>query len=49
MILMKDYIANFKIPQYYDLHENKLPRTASGKIYKLRLRDETKAKLNITD
>lgn len=48
-IYLKDYIANFKIPEYYDLHENKLPRTASGKIYKLRLRDETKAKLNITD
>ena len=46
---LKDYIANFKIPEYYDLHEDKLPRTASGKIYKLRLRDETKAKLNITD
>ena len=48
-IYLKDYIANFKIPEYYDLHENKLPRTASGKIYKLRLRDKTKAKLNITD
>ena len=48
-IYLKDYIANFKIPEYYDLHKNKLPRTASGKIYKLRLRDETKAKLNITD
>ena len=46
---LKDYIANFKIPEYYDLHQDKLPRTASGKIYKLRLRDETKAKLNITD
>ena len=27
-----EYIANFKIPEYYDLHEKKLPRTASGKI-----------------
>ena len=44
-----EYIANFKIPEYYDLHEKKLPRTASGKIYKLKLRDNVKKKLVITD
>ena len=44
-----EYIANFKIPEYYDLHEKKLPRTASGKIYKLKLRDKVKEKLAISD
>ena len=44
---LKKYLASFKIPEYFDIHSDKLPRTASGKIYKLELRDELKKKLKI--
>jgi len=44
---LKKYLASFKIPEYFDIHNDKLPRTASGKIYKLKLRDKLKKKLKI--
>ena len=46
---LKKYLASFKIPEYFDLHFEKLPRTASGKIYKLILRDRLKKKMGIID
>ena len=46
---LKKYLASFKIPEYFDLHFEKLPRTASGKIYKLTLRNELKRKMGIID
>ena len=46
---LKKYLASFKIPEHFDLHPDKLPRTASGKIYKLTLRNELKRKMGIID
>ena len=46
---LKKYLASFKIPEHFDLHSDKLPRTASGKIYKLTLRNELKRKMGIID
>ena len=37
---LKNHLAGFKIPTYFDFHKKQLPRTASGKIYKLQLRKE---------
>ena len=35
----------FKIPAFFDFHKNQLPRTASGKIYKLELRKKMEKKI----
>ena len=37
---LKQYLASFKIPERVDIHYDQLPRTASGKIYKLKLREK---------
>ena len=37
---LKNHLAGFKIPTFFDFHKKQLPRTASGKIYKLQLRKE---------
>ena len=39
---LKKYLAAFKIPEHIDEHYEMLPRTASGKIYKLKLRETMK-------
>jgi long-chain acyl-CoA synthetase len=35
------HMADFKVPQYVAVRENSLPRNPSGKVLKVRLRDET--------
>ena len=37
---LKQYLASFKIPERVDIQYDQLPRTASGKIYKLKLREK---------
>jgi long-chain acyl-CoA synthetase len=43
---LKKYLAPFKVPTHVDSHKKQLPRTASGKIYKLHLRQELEKKIN---
>ena len=45
-VFLKKYLAPFKIPTHIDSHIKQLPRTASGKIYKLHLRKELEKKFN---
>ena len=42
---LKNNLAPFKIPAFFDFHKNQLPRTASGKIYKLELRKKMEKKI----
>ena len=37
---LKEHIASFKIPAYFRMHEEPLPRIASGKIFKRQLKAE---------
>ena len=46
---LKNYLASFKIPTHFDFHREQLPRTASGKIYKLELRKEMEKKLSVSN
>lgn len=36
----KDHIADFKIPQFFDIRDEPLPRNPGGKVLKPKLRDE---------
>ena len=46
---LKNYLASFKIPTHFDFHREQLPRTASGKIYKLELRKNMEKKLSVSN
>ena len=48
-IYLRNYLASFKIPTHFDFHREQLPRTASGKIYKLELRKEMEKKLSVSN
>jgi len=37
---LKERLAKFKIPMYFQLTDKSLPRTGSGKIYKLAIQDK---------
>jgi long-chain acyl-CoA synthetase len=37
---LRPRVAAFKLPVHVDIRRNELPRTASGKIIKTRLREE---------
>jgi acyl-CoA synthetase (AMP-forming)/AMP-acid ligase II len=37
----REHLADFKVPQYFDVREEHLPRNPSGKVLKARLREQT--------
>jgi long-chain acyl-CoA synthetase len=44
---LAEHLARFEVPRYIQIAAEPLPRTASGKILKRQLRDETVAELGI--
>jgi fatty-acyl-CoA synthase len=45
-LMLKQELAGFKIPKYFDLRHEPLPRTTSGKVQKFVLRDEAAVRRN---
>lgn len=43
-----DQLAKFKVPEHIFVHEQQLPRIASGKIFKRELREQAMASLNLS-
>ncbi|MGE0625676.1 MAG: class I adenylate-forming enzyme family protein [Pseudomonadales bacterium] len=45
---VSEHLARFKVPEHVWIHDEQLPRTASGKIYKRGVRDEMLKRLTLT-